>query len=116
VKRRTRKQWYEYHLAKAQEEARDVVAAVYLQEIESIRATQRKAWNALTTARECEPVKSRLLALIGTESQYRRQILAPLQSDLALRIERCQMHLSVIRNGLTKLRVTEPRTIVKRGS
>lgn len=84
MKRRTRKQWYQYHLTKAQEEARDAVAAVYSQEIENIRAAQRQAWNAYTKARQSEPVKSRFMAFFGTESQYRHQVLAPLQSDLAV--------------------------------
>ncbi|MBI2920099.1 MAG: HNH endonuclease [Planctomycetes bacterium] len=84
MRRRTRKQWYQYHLAKAQEDARDVITSVYSQEIERIRGVQEQAWKAFTKARENEPVKSKLLAFFGPESQYRIEILTPLKSDLAV--------------------------------
>lgn len=84
MKRRTRKQWYEYHLGKAQQAERDAVTTAYSHELESVRAAQRHAWSAFTNARENEPLKSRLSALLGIKSLYRSQILAPSQSDLAV--------------------------------
>ena len=83
MKRRTRKQWYEYHLAKAQKEAQDEAKARYSHEIENLRRVHGQALREFTQAREKEPAKSWFSAFFGAESQYRREVLEPLQSDLA---------------------------------
>ena len=80
-RRRTRKQWYEYHLEKSQREEKQLVEDIFGRELREATEAQQSAWKAYTEAREREPLASRLAAFVGTETAYRREVLNPLRED-----------------------------------
>lgn len=80
-RRRTRKDWYQYHLEKSQKEEQQRVENVFGHELREAKEAQEAAWKAYTDARQREPLSSRLAAVIGKESEYRREILIPLRED-----------------------------------
>lgn len=81
-RRHTRKQWYEYHLARAQKAAQGEVRAAFNSEVESTRQAQKDAWNAYLAARKNEPFASRVAAFFGSQTDYRRDVLYPLEADV----------------------------------
>ena len=80
-RRRTRKDWYQYHLEKSQKEEQQRVESVFGHELRGAKEAQETAWKPYIDAREREPLSSRLAAVIGKETQYRREILRPLRED-----------------------------------
>lgn len=84
VKRRTRKKWYAYHLSKAQDAARSEVMSFVAKDIENIQRARDEARRNVHIAQHEEPWLSRLLGFFGVETQYRRDVLQPLQRDVTL--------------------------------
>ncbi len=80
-RRRTRKDWYQFHLEKAQREEKAQVEKEFGSDLREAKEAQQAAWKAYTEAREHEPLASRLGAFVGSESAYRREVLNPLRDD-----------------------------------
>ena len=80
-KRRTRKDWYEYHLEQSQQKEKELVKAQYGYELKTAKNYQQAVSNAYENARKNEPLASFLQSLVGIDSEYRKSVLAPLKSD-----------------------------------
>lgn len=79
MKRRTRNQWYQYHLRKSQEAARSHVRSFHEPEIELAEAAYHKASRNLAESRATEPLISRMASWFGVVSDHRRDIIRPLE-------------------------------------
>ena len=81
AKRRSRKDWYEYHQERHQAEERQKVEAQYSDEVRVAKQALEETEAAYRQARKREAFSSRALAAIGVDSDYRKQVLAPLEHD-----------------------------------
>ncbi|MCB1779229.1 MAG: HNH endonuclease, partial [Candidatus Competibacteraceae bacterium] len=77
----SRKDWYQYHQERHQAEERQKVDAQYGEELRDAKQALEEAEAAYTQAQKREAFSSRALAAIGIDSDYRKQILAPLEHD-----------------------------------
>jgi 5-methylcytosine-specific restriction endonuclease McrA len=82
MKRRTRKQWYQYHLARAQDLACEQVFSMFAAEIKNIEEAEANAQRALREATRNESIWSGLASLFGHTTSYRRDYIIPLLEAL----------------------------------
>ena len=82
MKRRTRKQWYKYHLNQAQDLACEPVYSIFAPEIENIEEAEAEAQRALREATRNESIWSGLASFFGYTTSYRGNCIIPLLEDL----------------------------------
>ena len=82
MKRRTRKQWYQYHLNKAREEQCSGVRSQFEDEIKAVDGARHEVSCRLVDARASESWRSLFLSWFGIDSEYRRLNIRPLEADL----------------------------------
>lgn len=83
VKRRTRLQWYEYHLGRAQAHARRPVEDRFGYLIEKARKAVHTAEEQLAVVRAKEAWPSRIAGAFGFETAYWSRFVRPLEARLA---------------------------------
>lgn len=81
-RRRTRKQWHEYHREKAKLEGRAKIEAEHGEEIASLKSVRDEALEAFESALREEPMSSRVWVFFDFDSEYRKRTLEPLKADL----------------------------------
>jgi 5-methylcytosine-specific restriction endonuclease McrA len=82
TKRRTRKQWYLYHLAKAQDLEQQKAVAAFEPILRDAQSELVGLKSRLASARSLESFDSRLLALLGIHTDYHRNAVLPVQRAL----------------------------------
>ena len=82
MKRRTRKQWYQYHLNKSVHEAQAIVYQKYEAEITQLGHLCSDIESALKTALKNAPLLSKVSEFIGVETDYYSINIRPYESDL----------------------------------
>ncbi|MBI1395893.1 MAG: hypothetical protein GC151_07920 [Betaproteobacteria bacterium] len=81
-RKRTRKQWYEYHRDQAQLQGRSKVESEHREEIQCLRGVRDDAREAYFRALKAEPLSSKLRGFFDFSSEYRSATLLPLREDL----------------------------------
>lgn len=81
-RRRTRKQWYEYHCEKAKLEGRAKIEAEHGEQVSCLRAVRDETREAYLAALKAEPISSKLRAFFDFATEYRREAVEPLKADL----------------------------------
>lgn len=76
-RRRTRKEWYEYHLFRAREAARAPVEERHAPLIEQAQTQVQAAQAGLRRARESLPLWDRFLDFFGSQTEHHRSICRP---------------------------------------
>lgn len=90
MKRRTRKQWYEYHLAKAQEEERSPVYSKYAEAIETHNLICDETRTRLAREKESAPFLARVAEFLGIDTEYYRINIRPCEADLLVAVRALQ--------------------------
>ena len=81
-RKRTKKQWYEYHREQAQLEGRARVESEHREEIQCLREVRDETQVAYLQALKAEPFSSKLRGFFDFSSEYRSSTLFPLRADL----------------------------------
>ena len=92
MKRRTRKQWYQYHLSRAQDVACEPVYAKFASEIAKIKEAESEAQRSLDEAKRNESIWSGIASFFGYITLYRRNQFIPALDDIRT-IERARADL-----------------------
>jgi len=92
MKRRTRKQWYQYHLSRSQEAACAPVYARFADEIRKVEDAESEARQAFDEANREESIWSVIASVFGYITQYRRNHIIPALDDIRT-IERARLDL-----------------------
>lgn len=82
MKRRTRKQWYKYHLEKSKDAARSEVLGLYEPKIRAAHAAYCDLLSQLSDAKSAEPWRSWIVSWVGIETDYRRSTIRILECEL----------------------------------
>src|SRR5262249_53119295 len=100
MKRRTRKQWYEYHQASSRDAAREPVLERNASELAAARRQIEEIRSKVQIAMQARPWSSRIAGLFGLKTEYESRVLVPLrsaiaQADIRLKatLERSQLEL-----------------------
>lgn len=92
MKRRTRRQWYEYHLEQSQRAARSAVMSRFSAVVERAEQGLKNASTQLETAKKHEPFLSSILAFFGIDTSHHSLHVQPIQT----KVNQCQKQLSEI--------------------
>jgi len=92
MKRRTRRQWYEYHLEQSQRAARSAVMSRFSAVVERAEQGLKNASTQLETAKKHEPFLSSILAFFGIDTSHHSLHVQPIQT----KVRQCQKQLSEI--------------------
>jgi len=92
MKRRTRKQWYQYHLSRSQDAACAPVYARFADDIRKVEDAESEAWRALDRANREESFWSEIASLFGYITSYRRNHIISALDDIRT-IERARLDL-----------------------
>lgn len=92
AKRRTRRQWYEYHLAQSEAAAQHDVLAQYSPQVQTVQDELRARIENLQQVKQAEPIMSRIGQILGIETKYQTGEIAPLEAQ----VNRLTMTLSAV--------------------
>lgn len=80
-RRRTARQWYQYHLGRSQQEAQERVERRFAPILDTAKAELRAEQSRLSEARHGQPFLSRVLGFFGINTEYRTQVIVPLERN-----------------------------------
>lgn len=113
MKRRTRKQWYQYHLSRSQDAACSPVYARFADDIRKIEESESEVRRALDEANRKESIWSGIASVFGYITQYRRNYIIPALDDIRI-IERARLDLISRRDAeLRDARTTGEKTYLE---
>lgn len=90
MKRRTRKQWYEYHLLNAQREAQSYVYNKYSAAIDAHEDTCNEVRQRLAATKNQAPFFAKLLEFFGVDTEYYKSNVRPCENDLLVVVRALQ--------------------------
>ncbi|MDN3558138.1 HNH endonuclease [Halomonas maura] len=90
MKRRTRLQWYKYHLEQSQKSAIERVQSKYEPKINRLRSFRDQLKEDLNKAKEHESFVSKLLSVFGKETLYRQNFMVPIEKNIDRVVEELQ--------------------------
>jgi 5-methylcytosine-specific restriction endonuclease McrA len=90
MKRRTRKQWYEYHINNAKEEEKSFVYRKYADVIDAHERILNEARERLAQAKMAAPLLARVSKFFGADTEYYKINVRPCESDLLVAVRALQ--------------------------
>lgn len=88
-RRRTARQWYQYHLGRSKRDAQERVERNFAPVLDKAEAELRVEQTRLSSARQGQPFLSRVLGFFGIDTDYQTQVITPLKRN----VQECQTRL-----------------------